>query len=211
LPARPGGDFFVEAFYATLSRWLTNPVFVKLANPEKIEMKRVRYQVAMSLDGYIADGNDGFDWIPNDPDIDFEEMFAQFDTVLLGRRTFESLVTTGSVDMFVDKEVFVFSKTLQAIDDARFTLVGKGWERTVESLRQDSGKDIWLFGGGLLFQNLLAAGLVDTVEVAVTPTLLGGGISMAPPHFPTKDLAYTNCKVYDKSGIVMLEYNSQAA
>lgn len=52
-------------------------------------MRRIRYQVATSLDGYIAGPNGEADWIVMDPDIDFQAHFAQFDTVLLGRRSFE--------------------------------------------------------------------------------------------------------------------------
>src|ERR687897_159109 len=56
-------------------------------------MRRVRYVVAMSLDGYIAGPNGEADWIIMDPDIDFGAMFERFDTFLMGRRTFER---TGS-------------------------------------------------------------------------------------------------------------------
>jgi dihydrofolate reductase len=58
-------------------------------------MRRVRYAVAMSLDGYIAGPNGEADWIIMDPDIDFRALFDQFDTFLLGRRTFESMGGAG--------------------------------------------------------------------------------------------------------------------
>lgn len=51
-------------------------------------MRRVRYSVAMNLDGYIAGPNGEYDWIIMDPAIDFAALFAEFDTVLMGRRTF---------------------------------------------------------------------------------------------------------------------------
>ncbi len=50
-------------------------------------MRRLRYQVATSLDGYIAGPNGDFDWIVTDPDIDFAALFAQFDTAVMGRKT----------------------------------------------------------------------------------------------------------------------------
>jgi len=53
--------------------------------------RRVRYQVAMSLDGYIAGPDGEADWIVMDDDIDFKALFAQFDTFLLGRKTFEAI------------------------------------------------------------------------------------------------------------------------
>ena len=54
-------------------------------------MRRVLYSVAMSFDAYIAGPNGEADWIPNDPDIDFSEIYARFDTLLIGRKTFEAM------------------------------------------------------------------------------------------------------------------------
>ncbi len=59
-------------------------------------MRRVRYVVAMSLDGYIAGPNGEADWIIMDPDIDFRALFEQFDTFLMGRRTFEGMGGAGA-------------------------------------------------------------------------------------------------------------------
>ena len=58
----------------------------------EVSLRRIRYQVAASLDGYIAGSKGEADWIITDPDIDFHAHFAQFDTVLIGRRTFEGMV-----------------------------------------------------------------------------------------------------------------------
>jgi dihydrofolate reductase len=78
-------------------------------------------------------------------------------------------------------------------------------EDTLAALRAKSGKDIWLFGGSSLFQSLLGAGLVDTVEVAVSPVLLGGGIPLLPPPARQAKLRLTGHRVY-KTGIVSLQY-----
>jgi dihydrofolate reductase len=53
-------------------------------------MGKIRYAVAMSLDGYIAGPNGEADWIGVDPKIDFAALWAQFDTLLMGRRTYEA-------------------------------------------------------------------------------------------------------------------------
>ncbi len=108
--------------------------------------------------------------------------------------------------MFAKMKTVVFSRTLQEDDHPEVTIVGDNWEKTVAALRDESGKDIWLFGGGLLFQSLLAAKLVDTVEVAVIPVLLGGGIQLLPPPATTESLTFANHKVYSNTGIVLLEY-----
>jgi dihydrofolate reductase len=78
----------------------------------------------------------------------------------------------------------------------------------LETLRQQAGKDIWLFGGGSLFGSLLAAALVDTVEIAVIPVLLGGGIPLLASPAKITKLNLTRHKIY-KTGIVSLEYAIQ--
>src|SRR5262245_37289093 len=170
-------------------------------------MRRVRYQVATSLDGYIAGPKGEADWIIMDPDIDFRALFAQFDTVLIGRRTFEGMaVGKKKPGAMPGMKTFVFSRTLRPRDYPKVTIVADDAKNTVTALRAESGKDIWLFGGGSLFRNLLADGLVDTVEVAVMPVLLGGGIPLFPPPAKPAKLNLTSHKLYPKTGIVLLEY-----
>ena len=168
-------------------------------------MRRIRYAVASSLDGFIAGPGDEADWIIADPEINFEELFAQFDTVLMGRRTFEGLVKAGQTEM-PGMATFVFSRTLRQDDYPQVTIVADEEAETLTSIRAEPGKDIWLFGGGQLFRSLLALGLVDTVEVGVIPVLLGEGIPLFPPPAPSAQLSLTSHKVYGKTGIVVLEY-----
>ncbi|MEO8435969.1 MAG: dihydrofolate reductase family protein [Pyrinomonadaceae bacterium] len=170
-------------------------------------MRRVRYAVAMSLDGYIAGPQGEADWIIMDPDIDFAALFEQFDTFLLGRRTFEPMAHMQKGETPGVKS-FVFSRTLRQEDYPGVTIVAEGVEERVAALRAESGKDIWLFGGGSLFRSLLDAGLVDTVEVAIMPVLLGEGIPLLPPPSRQAKLKLTGHKVY-KTGIVSLEYSIQ--
>jgi dihydrofolate reductase len=79
--------------------------------------------------------------------------------------------------------------------------------RTVAELRRKPGKEIALFGGGELFRSLLAAGLVDGVEVSVIPVLLGGGIPLLPSPAVRATLRLRGQKVYPKTGTVGLEYD----
>ncbi len=167
-------------------------------------MRRIRYQVAMSLDGYIAGPNGEFDWIVKDPEIDFAAIFKQFDTLLIGRGTFETMVRYGNTSMPGMKSI-VFSRTLQQSDYPDVEIVAGEFEKTVASLRAKPGKDIWLFGGGLLFRSFLDAGLVDTVEVGVSPVILGGGIPLLPAPSKQANLTLTGHHVY-KTGIVSLRY-----
>ena len=170
-------------------------------------MRRLRYQVATSLDGYIAGPNGEADWIVMDPDIDFRAHFAQFDTVLIGRRTFEGMARgKKKPGAMPGMKTLVFSRTLRQRDYPKVTVVAEDAGETLAALRAGPGKDIWLFGGGELFRTLLDAGLVDTVEPAVIPVLLGDGIPMLPSPAPRATLSLSKHRLYPKSGIVLLEY-----
>ena len=166
--------------------------------------RRIRYQVACTLDGYIAAPNGEYDWIIMDPDIDFGTLFAQFDTLLMGRSTYE--VIAGNLDQYKDHRIIVFSRTMRQADHAGITIVSDNIKQTVEELRAQPGKDIWLFGGGKLFQTLLELDCVDTIEPAIMPVLLGAGIPMFPHANGRHPLTLTGRRVYEKSGIVLLEY-----
>ena len=72
-------------------------------------MRRVRYNVATSLDGYIAGPEGEFDWIPEDPTVDFAALFANIDTVLLGRHSYELTQQTGAAPWPPGTRVYVFS------------------------------------------------------------------------------------------------------
>jgi dihydrofolate reductase len=170
-------------------------------------MRRLRYQVALSLDGYIAGPNGEFDWIVMDPDIDFAALFAQFDTVVMGRKTFQGLLQQGDNGTMPGLDVIVFSRTLRATDHPAVSVVNTDPAETVRLIKAKPGKDIWLFGGGELFRSLLGAGLVDTVEPAVVPVMLGGGIPLLPSPASRTKLALTGHRLYKKSGIMLLEYS----
>lgn len=169
-------------------------------------MSKIRYKVAMSLDGYIAGPNGEAEWIVPDPDVDFAGVFSEFDTALVGRRTFEMMVNAGRPTV-PGMKLFVFSRTLRQRDYPDITVVAERQEETLSSLRAKRGKDIWLFGGSALFRSLLQTGLVDTVEVSIVPVLLGGGIPLLAIPADRKRLELTDHRVYKKSGTVVLQYD----
>src|SRR4051812_47512950 len=87
-------------------------------------MRRLRYSVAMSLDGYIADAKDGFDWILHDDTVDFGAMFARVDTFLLGRRTYEMMRAQENAPSFKPgARVYAASRTLAPVPDKGVTAV----------------------------------------------------------------------------------------
>jgi dihydrofolate reductase len=136
--------------------------------------RRVRYAVGMSLDGFIADEAGGTSWLVSDPGADSQAFFATVDTVLLGRATYEVMLRHG-VRSYPGLRTYVFSSTLRAADYPEVTVVdADAAGGVVAALRAEPGtRDIWLSGGGRLCRSLMELDLVDTVELGVSPLLLG--------------------------------------
>lgn len=155
-------------------------------------MRRVRYCVAVSSDGFIAGPNGECDWISMDPDTDFGSFFEEFDTVLMGRATY-LIAKEGNGASLPGMTTFVCSRTLKRADHPDVTLVDNA-ARFVGQLKAESGKDIWLFGGGGLFRSLLDAKLVDTVELAMMPIFLSQGLPLLPAGQRSPNLNLDECK-----------------
>jgi dihydrofolate reductase len=182
---------------------------IHLFSRQEVGMRKVRYSVAMSLDGYIAGPNGEHDWIVMDPDIGagFADHWKQFDTLLIGRKTFATMAKPGQKGggSMPGYTTLVFSRTLNPRDYPKVTIVSDDVRATVTGLKEADGKDIWLFGGGELFRCLLDLGLVDTIEIGVMPVLLGGGIPLLPPG-GRAGLTLVTHRVYEKTGTISLKY-----
>jgi dihydrofolate reductase len=157
----------------------------------------------MSLDGFIAGPGGEYDWIVPDPTFDFRAFYTEFDTALMGRRTFE-LAQRGPGARISGMQTVVCTRTLRAGDHPDL-IVTSDAAKTVAALKTSRGKDIWLFGGATLFRSLLDAGLVDIVEVSVTPILLRQGIPLLPAGRRSPPLKLTSSKT-SPGGILRLTY-----
>jgi dihydrofolate reductase len=168
-------------------------------------MRRVRYSVAMSLDGFIAGPKGESDWIVMDPEIDFKALMGSFDTILMGRGTYEAGRKMGGGAGMPGVSAYVISRTL-AQKDCQGATVSADPKKLIAELKAKPGKDIWLFGGGGLFRSLLDLGLVDAVEVSVIPVLLGAGKPLLQEGSRQK-LRLEKHRAYAKTGTVSLEYS----
>ncbi len=174
-------------------------------------MRRVRYNVAASLDGYIAGPQGEFDWIPDDPTVDFNALFAGVDTVLIGRRSYEAALALPAPPWKPDARVYVISRTLRPSEHPGVTVVRDDPVALARSLRREPGTgEIWLFGGGRLFATLLVGRQVDAVEVTIVPVLLGGGVPLLPAGAERTALELVHSRVYP-SGMVAVQYNVPSA
>jgi dihydrofolate reductase len=168
-------------------------------------MRQLRYSVAASLDGFIAGPNGEFDWIVADPEIDFEAMYAGFGGLVMGRRSYDVFTATGGAPGPA-LPTYVYSRTLPEGERNGITFVRDALTH-VKQLKAQDGRPLWLWGGGDLFRQFAEARLVDGVDVAIIPVLLGGGIPLLPPPAPRLTLRLRAHRLYAGTGTMFIEYD----
>ena len=112
-------------------------------------MRRIRYSVAASLDGYIAGPQGEYDWIIMDPDIDFSALVEEFDTVVMGRRSYE-VVAGGGNGGYPGLKTIVVSRTLRQRDYPDVTILAEKPEGLFDAMLQRSGPFRIFYGHGRL-------------------------------------------------------------
>jgi dihydrofolate reductase len=172
-------------------------------------MRRLIYHVACSADGLIArpDGAlDGFLDGDGDHVADFLTTYEWFDTVLMGRKTYEVGLRAGITSPYPQMRQYVFSRTIRHTPDENVHLVSGDAQQLVARMKEEEGKAIWLCGGADLAGTLFRAGLIDEVMLKVNPLLLGTGIPQFAGAIAPTRLQLTDCKRYE-SGVVRLRYD----
>jgi len=166
-------------------------------------VRKIILNLAVSLDGFIEGPSGEYDWCFVDEDYGMTEFLSRIDTLLMGRKSYKTLKESGE-DPFASKHKIIVSKTIKSLADNE-TVISDDLNATIEQLKISQGKDIWLYGGAQLTEALLLANLVDEMQLAVHPLLLGGGTRLFRdlPERIKLDLVHT--KSY-KSGLVQLFY-----
>ena len=162
--------------------------------------RKIIFSAAMSLDGFIADQDDGYAWIQGDGNHaldtsekwDYPAFLSTIDTVIMGRRCYE----LGQHKDFIDQKVIVAST--KKIDDPQVS--------TLKKLKTEEGKDIFIFGGAKLTQSLLKADLIDVFILGIVPVILGQGIRLFEES-PTIPLSLTKQTI--EEGLVVLHYTKR--
>jgi dihydrofolate reductase len=186
-------------------------------------MRLLKYYVACTVDRFIAhpDGtHDGFliegehfaDLIATFPET-FPAQFRDvlgisgenkcFDTVLMGRKTYEVGLKVGISNPYPQMQQYVFSRTIAASPDPNIALSSIDPVAVVKELKQQQGKDIWLCGGSDLATTLFSE--IDELILKVNPLLLGSGIPLFAGIFKQTGLELTNSKFYN-NGFMLLDY-----
>jgi dihydrofolate reductase len=175
-------------------------------------MRKLIYHVGTTLDNFICQEDrsiSGFleegDHIP-----DYLESLKTYDTVLMGKATYEFGYGFGlkpGMAPYPNMKNFVFSQSI-TIDgplDDRLTIVRNDSVSFIKDLKNAKGSPIYLCGGGIFASSLLNNNLIDVLIVKLNPVLLGRGIRMFEQSSRQVELSLTNSKIY-KSGVVQLTY-----
>ena len=169
-------------------------------------MRKVILQLAVSLDGYIEGPNGEYDWCLTDQDYGMSDFFKHVDSLFIGRKSYELTLSMGeeAMDGFPKLTEYVFSTTLKEVKPGAILIKGD-IEAAVKRIKNEPGKDIWLFGGADLSASLLHLDLIDEVSLAVHPLILGGGKPLFSNIKNRVQLTLTDTKTYS-SGLVSLTY-----
>jgi dihydrofolate reductase len=139
-------------------------------------MRRLKYQVAVSADGYLLEPDDGFEIYPSqdDPEQYLHSLHA-YGIVLMGRCAYEAAQQAGHDDPYPHLMSYVFSRTQDAFAHPRVEMVRESAESWVRRIKACPGKDICLAGGARLAASLFKAGLIDEVVLKLYPMMRGSG------------------------------------
>lgn len=177
----------------------------------KIKRNVILY-IAVSLDGYIADSNGSVNWIKGqdesvEPEDTFSPFFDSIDTVVMGKRTYDQIVTELSPDQwpYIGATTFVITHDDKSIDAEHIHFRNTSVCRLVDELKELPGKNIWICGGAQIANQLIGTDMIDTYHIAVIPVILGGGIKLFDTTEQRIDLTLARTKEYN--GIIELTYH----
>lgn len=180
-------------------------------------MKRVILNLAVSLDGFIEGPNGEVDWCIMDDDMDFEAFLASIDTIFYGRISYdawgdfqpgenESAAEQSMWQAIHAKRKFVFSSQQRQDENALY--IDTDIAKEVANIKNQKGKDIWLYGGASLIRTFIDLGLIDLYKISVHPIVLGSGKPLFDNLKARIGLKLTDHKVF-RSGVVELTYEPE--
>jgi dihydrofolate reductase len=168
-------------------------------------MRKVILSLAVSLDGFIEGPNGEYDWCFTDQDYGLTELFKRIDSIFIGRKSYELFFEKeGTPTEFSGFKEYIFSNTLEQVKEGR-TLIKGDIKSEVQKIKNEAGKDIWLFGGAELSSSLLQLGLIDEISLAIHPIILGKGKPLFIDTENRIQLSLLNSKTYS-TGLICSSY-----
>jgi len=166
--------------------------------------------VATTLDGFIADVDGGIDWLmevpnPDKTDYGYAELMKNTDALVMGRSTFEKVLTFG--EWFYTKPVFVLSSSLTEVPEnliGKVEIVKGDIQDVVQNLNSQGYKNLYIDGGKLI-QSFLKEDLIDELIINKIPILLGKGIPLFGEIDQRLKFKHTKTEVFNDS-LVMSRY-----
>lgn len=177
------------------------------------KVRKIILNLAISLDGFIADVDGGFDWIEGDGDssqnteksFEFSEFVNTVDTIVMGSKAYEDC-PKETIESFKEKKLLVAtSRELEGDENVEF-FSGDICSKVLE-LRNEEGKDIWLFGGAGLTDAFIKADIIDEYIIGIIPIILGDGIPLFLNENPAIKLHLDECTLNE--GITILRYSKR--
>lgn len=171
-------------------------------------MKKVILYIACSIDGYIADLNDDLSFLSvvekDGEDYGYSEFIKSIDTVIIGRKTYDKVLTLVPEFPHADKETFVITRTPR--ENIGRTLFYTGaLPSLINDLKSRAGKNIFVDGGAKLVNELLKHKLIDEMIISTIPVLLGDGVKLFNSELPHSKWSLVSTKSFD-TGLVQNHY-----
>lgn len=165
-------------------------------------MRKVTFGVANSLDNFIARYDHAVDWLVWDDEVASisAEFWKTIDTVVMGRKTYEVMLTSGTTS-YAGVKNYVFSRTMKESPDEKIEIIGTDAAEYVRSLKTLEGEGICVIGGGKLARSLFEARLIDEIGLNIQPVLLGTGIPLFYAMSHQIDLELLGCKTLKNGGV----------
>jgi dihydrofolate reductase len=185
-------------------------------------MRKVILNLAVTLDGYIEGPNGEVDWCRIDETKEdsgagshFDQFLARIDAIFYGRISYDlwgtyqpgedaSQTEKNLWSGVHSKKKYVFSKRHKPESDGPI-FITRDIASRVREIKSQSGKDIWLYGGGKLITTFMNEGLVDNLLLAVYPVILGGGKPLFE-NIKERIGLKLNSVTTSPSGVIMLDY-----
>jgi dihydrofolate reductase len=167
-------------------------------------MRKIILGLAVSLDGFIEGPNGEYDWCFTDQDYGLNDFFKRIDAIFMGRKSYEESKKYEGQNPWQGIKTYIFSNTLSEAG-ANEVIIKGDVTKEVDAIRNQSGKDIWLFGGAALTTSFINANLIDEYWLSIHPILLGSGKPLFQNISGRRNLKLIDHRIYS-SGLASLVY-----